>query len=156
MQINLNKLLTTDILEINDNFIIPESYLKNSLINKLNDTNLRGEIILNEDDDLILTGNISGNMTLNDDITLELVDYNFQTEIEENLGKFENNIDITDILWQNISVEIPSKVRKTNEDINLSGNGWRVISEETFIKERQQLNNPFKDLNQIIETKEDK
>jgi uncharacterized metal-binding protein YceD (DUF177 family) len=95
-------------------------------------------------------------MILKDDITLEPVEYNFDTEIEENLNKNENILDITEILWQNILVEIPSKVRATDEDIELSGEGWRVISENKYNEERNKANNPFSSLDELFKTKEDK
>ena len=95
-------------------------------------------------------------MILKDDITLEPVEHNFIIELEEILEKSKNILDITDILWQNILVEIPSKVRSTDEDINLEGNGWRVISEEQFNKERNNSNNPFANLDELLSTKEDR
>ena len=95
-------------------------------------------------------------MILKDDVTLEPVEYKFETELEEILEKSKNILDITDILWQNILVEIPSKVRSTDEDINLEGNGWRMISEEQFQKERNKFNNPFANLDELLNTKEDR
>ena len=95
-------------------------------------------------------------MVLKDDITLEPVDYEFMAELEEILEKSKNILDITDILWQNILVEIPSKVRSTDEDINLEGNGWRVISEDRFNQERNKSNNPFANLDELLNTKEDR
>ena len=95
-------------------------------------------------------------MILKDDITLEPVEYKFNSELEEILEKNKNILDITDILWQNILVEIPSKVRSTDEDITLEGNGWRVISEEQFNKERNNSNNPFANLDELLNTKEDR
>lgn len=158
MQIDLTKLLNgyIDTIEINEKVNIPENLLETSLITALKDANLTGDISLNEDDNLNLTGKLSGIMILKDDITLEPVEYNFNTELEEILEKNKNILDITDILWQNILVEIPSKVRSTDEDINLEGNGWRVISEEQFIKERNNSNNPFANLDELLNTKEDR
>ena len=158
MQIDLTKLLNgyIDTIEINEKVNIPENLLEKSLITALTDVNLTGDISLNEDDNLNLTGKLSGIMILKDDITLEPVEYNFNTELEEILEKNKNILDITDILWQNILVEIPSKVRSTDEDINLEGNGWRVISEEQFIKERNNSNNPFANLDELLNTKEDR
>ena len=158
MQIDLTKLLNgyIDTIEINEKVNIPENLLEKSLITALTDVNLTGDISLNEDDNLNLTGKLSGIMILKDDITLEPVEYNFNTELEEILEKNKNILDITDVLWQNILVEIPSKVRSTDEDINLEGNGWRVISEEQFIKERNNSNNPFANLDELLNTKEDR
>ena len=158
MQIDLTKLLNgyIDTIEINEKVNIPENLLEKSLITALTDVNLTGDISLNEDDNLNLTGKLSGIMILKDDITLEPVEYNFNTELEEILEKNKNILDITDVLWQNILVEIPSKVRSTDEDITLEGNGWRVISEEQFNKERNNSNNPFANLDELLNTKEDR
>ena len=95
-------------------------------------------------------------MTLKDDVTLEPVEYTFKTEIEEILDKLQNTIDITDVLWQNILVEIPSKVRTTDEDIEIYGEGWRVITEEQFAKEMAKSNNPFSNLEELLNKKEEK
>ena len=100
--------------------------------------------------------NLSGTMLLKDDITLESVEYSFNTEIEENLPNNQYVIDITDILWQNIFSEIPSQVRATDEDVYLSGDGWRVISEDMYNEERNKSNNPFSSLDELLKTKEDK
>ena len=158
MQIDITKLLThyIDTIEINEEVIIPNNILENSLITELKDIKLNGELFLNEDDNINLTGKLKGIMILKDDITLEPVEYKFDTELEEILEKSKNILDITDILWQNILVEIPSKVRSTDEDINLEGDGWRVISEEQFQKERNKSNNPFANLDELLNTKEDR
>jgi len=158
MQIDITKLLThyIDTIEINEEVKIPDNILENSLITNLKDIKLNGELFLNEDDNLNLTGKLNGTMILKDDITLEPVEYKFETELEEILEKSKNILDITDILWQNILVEIPSKVRSTDEDINLEGDGWRVISEEQFQKERNKSNNPFANLDELLNTKEDR
>ena len=50
-------------------------------------------------------------------------------------------------------MEIPLKVRKNCEEVNMSGNGWRLISEDTFNKEHQ-TNNPFQGLNELFDSKE--
>lgn len=158
MDIDLTKILTGKIstLNINNEVKIPESLLSNSLIDNLENIMLIGKVYYDEEDNLVLTGNINGIMVLKDDITLEPVKHKFDTEIEEILDKNQNILDITEILWQNILVEIPSKVRATDEDIELSGDGWRVISEEKYIKERKEANNPFANLNELLKTKEDK
>jgi len=158
MQIDITKLLThyIDTIEINEEVKIPDNILENSLITNLKDIKLDGELFLDEDDNLNLTGKLNGTMILKDDITLEPVEYKFETELEEILEKSKNILDITDILWQNILVEIPSKVRSTDEDINLEGDGWRVISEEQFQKERNKSNNPFANLDELLNTKEDR
>jgi len=157
MQIDVTKLLTgsIDSLSVIGNVNIPECLLSNSRIDELKDIKIDGNIYLNEDNELVLNGILFGTMVLKDDLTLEPVDYEFKTDFEEILNKSENILDITDILWQNILVEIPSKVRSTSEDINLSGDGWRLISEEEYEKEKNKSNNPFSNLDELLKTKED-
>ena len=157
MQIDITRLLTNSVSTIHfDNEVtIPKELISDSRIDNLKDIKANGELTINEDDELVLTGNLKGIMTLKDDLTLEPVDYEFDTFVEENIDNKQNMLDITDILWQNIVVEIPSKVRKTDEVPELSGDGWRVISEETFNEERNRANNPFQDLGELLK-KEDK
>jgi len=158
MKLDITKLLQAyvDIIDINGEVTIPEELLSKSLIVSLKDTTINGDITLDEEDNLLLTGNLKGIMILKDDITLEPVEYSFNTDLEEILEKKQNILDITEILWQNILVEIPSKVRSTNEAINLEGDGWRVISEENFEKERNNKDNPFAILDELYDEKEDR
>lgn len=158
MIIDITKLLNNyiDIIDINGEVNIPNNLLKSSLITELKNVNLDGNIYINEEDKLSLSGKLSGVMVLKDDITLEPVEYQFDVELEEILEKSQNILDITEILWQNILMEIPSKVRSTDEDINLEGDGWRVISEEEFKRIRNNSNNPFTNLDQLLNTKEDR
>ena len=158
MKLDITKLLQAyvDIIDINGEVIIPEELLSKSLIVSLKDVIFSGDITLDEEDNLNLNGDLKGIMMLKDDITLEPVEYSFNTEIEEILEKKQNILDITEILWQNILVEIPSKVRSTDEAINLEGNGWRVISEEVYEQERNKANNPFAILDELYDEKEDR
>ena len=158
MKIDITRLLNSyiDTQDVTGNVEIPQDLLSSSLITELKNTKIDGELFLDEDDNLNLTGTLTGTMILKDDITLEPVEYNFDTYLEEILEKKQNLLDITDILWQNILVEIPSKVRSTDEDINLEGDGWRVISEERFNQERNNRNNPFANLDELLNTKEDR
>ena len=157
MQIDITKLLNNSIYsqKIDSTVTIPYELYKDSLIDNLKDIHLKGTISFDEDYNLTINASLKGIMTLKDDLTLSPVDYNFQTELEEILDKNKNILDITDVLWQNILVEIPSKVRSTDEDIELSGDGWRVISEPTFNNIRNTQNNPFANLDNLLKTKEE-
>ena len=88
-----------------------------------------------------LSGSIQGTMVLSDDMTLEDVDYDFDIKIDEkfmefsddlenNLKIINNSLDIFPFLWQNILLEVPSKVRKTGQNPKLSGDNWKVITED--------------------------
>lgn len=158
MIIDISKLLLNmeDVLEIKREVNIPSEYIECSSIRRLDSVNFSGSIVKLIDDSLELDGIVKGTMILPDDITLEDVSYSFDIKIEEKLENFTNSLDITDILWQNILVEIPSKVHSTkNENVSMKGDGWRVITEEEFLKE-QSSNNPFTELKQMIEESEDR
>ena len=90
-------------------------------------------------------------MILADDITLEDYEYNFTSEIEENIEEtsinLQKTLDITDILWQNILIEVPSKVvSDKNKNLKLEGNGWRLISEDDL----NNSNNPLSELEDLL------
>ena len=158
MQINITPLLTNSVstLKINNvEITIPKEIFLGSLIDELKNITLNAEIKFDEEYNLLLTGKMKGIMILKDDITLLPVEYNFTSELEEVLDKNKNTIDLTEILWQNILVEIPSKVRSTDEDVELSGDGWRVISEKKYQEERQKSTNPFANLDELIKAKEE-
>ena len=100
----------------------------------------------------LLEGILTGVMTLTDDVTLEDVIYPFEIEISENLEEYltnsANTLDINSILWQNIVVEVPLKVRDSEKQINLSGDGWKLLSEEEF---ESRNNSPLSDLGDLLE-----
>ena len=161
MNINMLELITKkkDEIIINEDVIINNDLLKETSIKRLENVIFDGKIERIMDDEYCLNGTLSGIMVLPDDITLEEVEYKFDTEIEENfvdndekseniLKIMQNTIDILPILWQNIIVEIPLKVT-TCEDVDLKGDGWRLISEEEFEKERSH-NSPFSNLEELL------
>ena len=141
-------------LNINDKKInidgevnIPLELLKGCSIRRLDNVCFRGYIDNVIDDNYELCGTLSGSMILPDGITLEDYKYDFTSEIDEKIDEnrinLQKSIDITFDLWQNILVEVPLRaVNPKNENISLSGDGWRLISEEEVKNE----NNPFMDL----------
>ena len=161
MNINMLELITKrkDEIIINEDIIINDELLKETSIKKLDNVIFDGKIERIMEDEYCLNGTLSGIMILPDDITLEDVEYKFSTEIDEyftdndekseNILKImQNTIDILPILWQNIIVEIPLKVT-TSEGVDLKGDGWRLISEEEFEKERSH-NSPFSNLEELL------
>ena len=137
MKIDLNYLNRFGKLEIDSDFVIDESYYKNTDIRKLENLHVSGEISVDYEDDINFNLNISGRMILPCAVSLVDVPYDFDTNIEENIGKFEeiykknkNTLEISEILWENIVLEIPIRVvSKDIEPSNTSGDGWELISE---------------------------
>lgn len=137
-------------INIDGNVNIPLELLKDSTIRRLDNVYFHGYI--NEVfDEYELCGTITGTMILPDSITLEDYKYDFTSEIEEKIDEtrinLQKTIDITLDLWQNILVEVPLRtVNPKNENLHLSGEGWRLISEEDVEKE----NNPLSELKDLL------
>ena len=142
MNIDLTSLLTSkdNLINIDMPLEIEEEKLKNTNIRHIKNTSFIGNISKN-DEMYTLSGSIQGTMVLSDDMTLEDVDYDFDIKIDEkfmefsddlenNLKIINNSLDIFPFLWQNILLKVPSKVRKTGQNPKLSGDNWKVITED--------------------------
>ena len=70
-------------------------------------------------------------------LTLDPTEVDLDIEVNEDLDNFEeiakNNskiLDILPIIWENILVEIPTKVVGNKLPEKISGDGWQLITEE--------------------------
>ena len=137
MKIDLNYLNRFGKIEIDSDFTLDESFYKNTDIRRLEDLHVTGIIDIDYEDNINFDLNVTGKMILPCAITLKDVSYDFNTNIDENIGKFDeiyknnkNTLEISLILWENIVLEIP--IRVVSKDIkpsNTSGDGWELISE---------------------------
>ncbi len=141
MHVDISKLIngSKNYIEINSTCKIKEEVLKTTEIISISEVIVVGSIkrVL---DDLFLTLQIKGEMSLPCAVTLKPVLYPFNVDIEgdiyelfEEIGIFlkksENTIDILPIIWENILMEIP--IRVVSEEASrctLSGDGWKVIT----------------------------
>ncbi len=148
MIVNLEEIYANikDHIDLDEDVIFDKETYHMQEIKDLKDVHLSGSIDKNSDDEVILTGILSGTMTILDSISLEEVAYKFSSEIEENLDelltKDKNSIDIMEVLWQNIVLEVPLRYTEVTDYSKYSGDGWRLISEE----ELEMKNNPFQAL----------
>ncbi len=116
--------------------------LKNTGILKLDNVSVKGNITKDSLNNINIDINISGIMVLPCALTLEPVDYKFETNVSGNVEemledldifskKVQNTIDILPIIWENILMEIPSRVVSPNaKDMKTSGDGWKMIDDE--------------------------
>ena len=131
MKIDLRKLYSLASVDVDGTITFPEEKLKSACIIRLEDVSVHGKAIINYEDEIELDLDLSGKMYLPCAISLEEVEVPFATKIEEIIG--ENNInnnfylDLSDILWENIVLEIPIKVVKEGVQLETSsGKGWSV------------------------------
>ncbi len=110
-----------------------------------------GEITRQTDDIDYVDLDVSGVMILQDSISLEDIEYPFSLKIEGDLKEFitnlENSLDIIELLWENIVLEIPLKYTKVEDLSKFHGDGWKLVSEE----EATTSHNPFNELLKNIE-----
>lgn len=143
MNIELDELFchNTDKIVIDEDIIFTEEYTSND-IKELKNVHFSGLIKESSDTTIKLEGILNGIMVIEDSISLEDVDYSFSCEIDENLDEIlennQNTIDILEILWQNIVLEIPLKFTVVNDLSKYQGDGWKVISEDEIKRD-----NPF-------------
>lgn len=137
MKIDLNYLNRFSKLNIDEDINFESEIYKDTDIRELKDVHISGLVSIDYEDNINLELNLSGTMILPCAVTLEDVDYKFDTTIEESIGKFEeiyknnkNSLEISSILWENIVLEIPIRVvAESVKPSNTSGDGWELISE---------------------------
>ena len=151
MIIDITTLNLEGISTINVNGLvdIPQELYINTDIVELNNVKFEGYLEAIEGE-ITLKGNINGTMKINDAISLELLDYDFNAEIDEEIENFQENslntLDITDVLWQNILLEVPLKLTKVESFDEYHGDGWKLVSEDSI----ENTNNPFKELKDML------
>ncbi len=128
-------------IKIDSDLNFSNEYISSS-IKGLKDAHFSGIIKEASDESIHLIGTLTGIMILEDAISLDDVDYSFSSEIDENIEEFlennQNTIDILEVLWQNIVLEIPLKYTVVKDLSKYQGDGWKVISEDEIKRD-----NPF-------------
>ena len=105
-------------------------------IKDLKNVHVNGYLTISEYDELDYNLTITGTMILEDSVTLEETEYDFESEADDSavnyekyLNKNRNLLDILPILWENIVSEVPIQIKKEGSTLqNVSGNGWEFES----------------------------
>ena len=116
-------------LEIKEEFTIPTEFYQKTSILELKNLKLDGKVYRNSANEFTLQATVSGIMVL-----------------EDFSEKMENTLDITDILWQNIMLEVPLRVSNVENFNEYQGDGWRLVDEDSI----KNTNNPFKELKDMM------
>lgn len=122
----------------------------NTDIKSLKELHVKGYIYLDTLGNVDINFMLSGSMVLEDAISLDDVDYPFNIKIDEkiekNEEKFENSVDLSDVLWQNIVLEVPLRFTKVSNLEGFKGEGWKLLDEDTKLES----NNPFEELKSMF------
>ncbi len=104
---------------------------------------------------------IKGKATLISAIKLDLIDYDISLnedllftntlELEDvDIIYFEGNyIDLDNIIYSLIMTSLPYNIKGKNETANISGEGYRIISEDQYNKEQKLKGNAFDKLKDL-------
>ena len=110
-------------INIDNNVNISEELLSTSTIRRLNNVHFNGYIDKLIDDTYELVGVVTGTMVIPDDITLEDFEYDFTSEIEENIEEtrinYQKSIILLKIygkifLWRFLSRRLMKKIKTLN------------------------------------------
>lgn len=135
MKIDLRKLYALNKLSIDEEVIIPEEYYKNAGVRSLSKVKVNGDVTVNYEENIELHLNVSGEFIIPCAITLDDVIVPFNTLIEEEIDQNKLNdeffLDLLDVLWENIVLEIPVRVVKEGvKSEDLHGEGWELVTKE--------------------------
>jgi Uncharacterized ACR, COG1399. len=150
MQIDMFKLVKEGVINI-DELVTIDEFTHND-IKKLENIKVSGYVKYSVSEEIEINLDVSGDMYILDSITLDEIKYPFSFKIDEIISEnnefcakyFKNNqntLDIIEILWENIVLEVPISYTK-NQGANLTGEGWELNGEV-----KVENNNPFASLN---------
>ena len=129
MLIDTNALNVTGRLELDTKVEFSDTVYQNSPIKRLANIIFKGLLYYNSADELLLEGNLKGEMILEDAISLADIGVPINIELKEiidiNKDNKQNTLELSDYLWQNIVLEVPIALTKV-KDKNLSGDGWEL------------------------------
>ena len=105
---------------IDDIVSFGEEYIKNTAIQKLENVIVSGSAYYSVTSAIVFECKVEGSMVLLDAMDLEPIDYPISFEISEILSENDDEkdqnelktLDIMDVLWQNIVLEVPISFRK--------------------------------------------
>lgn len=151
--INLNLLPIT----LDEDVVFDSKYYENTMIKKMDKFHVKGKIFYNLSEDIEVDLQVTGDLYLEDAVTLEEVLYPIDIKIAGNLedlqDKFseteenmQNTLDKLEFLWENIVLEVPISYTKSS-GVKLQGDGWELnkSSDEDEIDPRlAKLNDLFK------------
>ena len=134
MRLDLRKLYSLKRIDINEDINFNNIDYQKMNITKINDMHATGYAKVNYEDNIELELDVNGSLVMPCAITLEDVivpiNVHISEEILENTLNNDFFLDLLDILWENIILEIPIRVVKEGAKLeSQKGVGWEIISE---------------------------
>lgn len=135
MKIDISMLYNLDVINIDEEVIIPKEYYENLSVKSIENLTVKGRIFINYEDEVEADLIINGTFIMPCSITLEDVMHDFSSNINEiltiNKDKSNISLELLDVLWENIVSEVPIKVTKQKRGThNYVGNGWELKTDD--------------------------
>ncbi len=147
---------TEEKLEIDETLEFSKDKLKDTDIESLDNIRVKGFVSRIQDNVYHLSIHITGNMVLLCARSLEKVTYPLDIFVDKNIGEvendeeiqviYQNSLDIFEIVWENIVLEVPLRVVKEDASFISEGNGWSLIDEDEL-----KSNSPFSELKSMLD-----
>ncbi len=134
MKIDIRKLYGLKEINVDEDISIPQDYYTKMNVKTMT-AHATGKIIVNYENNIEIDLNITGEFIMPCEITFEDVSIPFSTTIEEEILENSLNdefyLDLSNILWENIVLEIPFRVIKEGAKLEaVQGEGWELSTEE--------------------------
>lgn len=133
MKIDLFKLNNLGKVTLDSDVTFDKEIIGTMDVIDIKDTHINGELTIDYDDNLCIDAFVKGVFVISDAYTLEPLDYSFETNINEIIGKYDdfynknkNSLDILPFLWENIVSEVPIRYTKIDKTPDLKGDGWSL------------------------------
>lgn len=143
MNIDLKKLNKE--IKLKEVISFTEEDLGNSDIKKLDNVVINGILYKDKVGEIVLDIKVTGVMNILDSISSNEVEYPFSFEINEKVSKkfinYQNTLDLKEILWENIVLEVPLRFTKEADLSKFQGDGWKLVDESY-----QHGENPFSEI----------
>ncbi len=136
-----------------DVVIDPSAFADNSRINSVRDVHVSGTGFLDDEENRFYAEmHIEGMMLIPDAITGEEIEYPFETDCNEAYAFAETEDDVRVVtddvielypaIVEAIMLEVPLQVTNADSEDYPHGDGWRIISEEDYERERAAETDP--------------
>lgn len=124
-------------------------------VRSIENCTVKGTVTKMEDDVYSLNYTLHGTMILSDALTLEELPYKFKISDENDyeIGNYlkisENLLDIYEVLWENVVLEVPLRVVKDETHKELEGDGWSLNM-------KSEGNSGLSELKKLLDLEEEK
>ncbi len=133
-------------LTLDGKYEIPKSYYDKSDVLDLKNIEVKGNVTRLDDNNDKIIFKCTGKMKIIDSVSLEEIWYPFSFEINDNLEEIytntEEKLDIFELLWENIVLEVPLNYTEVKDFSKYKGNGWSLKEESN----EEKSDNPFSEI----------